>query len=112
MLISVNFLIESDDVVPCRMTAKGKERAAWHNQVVSGAGASVLLEEYDRAEQMDLEQRQQRLDLSQSCLNIHESERNLVEESQRAHVQWGNRGRRLRGCCVGGDGCSFGDEYG
>lgn len=51
---------------------------------------------------MDLEQRQQRLDLSQSCLNIHESGRNLVEESQRACVQRGNGERRLRGCRVGG----------
>lgn len=46
----MNFPVESDDVVPCRMTAKGEERAAWHNQVVSGAGASVLLEEIYRAE--------------------------------------------------------------
>lgn len=46
----MNFSSESDDVVPSRRTVKGKERARRQNRIESGAGASILLGERDRAE--------------------------------------------------------------
>ena len=33
---------------------RGKGRVSWHNHVESGAGASIVLEEDDRAEQIDV----------------------------------------------------------
>lgn len=45
----VDFLSERDDVVPCGMAVKGKEGVSWHNHVESGAGASVVLEEYGKS---------------------------------------------------------------